>query len=106
MPARFRALGPPSPRRICAVPTLDDAMTLFRQKHWAAAAAAFENLEKFEPTKTDALLFAGKSFVNLEHFADAANARHPGANAFEISDIQEEKSRAGPDKADQNVAML
>ena len=54
--------------------SFDDAMTLFRQKQWAAAAAAFENVEKSEPAKTAALLFAGKSLVNLEHFAEAANA--------------------------------
>jgi tetratricopeptide (TPR) repeat protein len=51
-----------------------DAMMLFRQRQWAAAAAAFEKLEKSEPTKTDALLFAGKSLVNLERFEDAADA--------------------------------
>jgi Flp pilus assembly protein TadD len=54
--------------------SFEDAMKLFRQKQWAAAAAAFENLEKSEPTKTEVLLFAGKSLLNLGHFADAANA--------------------------------
>jgi tetratricopeptide (TPR) repeat protein len=54
--------------------SFEGATALFQQKRFAEAAAAFENLEKSKPGETDALLYAGKSFVGLERFADAAGA--------------------------------
>jgi tetratricopeptide (TPR) repeat protein len=54
--------------------SFDNAMTLFQQKRFAEAAPAFESLEKSSPGQTDALLFAGKSFVGMERFAEAAAA--------------------------------
>jgi tetratricopeptide (TPR) repeat protein len=48
------------------------AMEKFRQKEWSAAAAAFTDCEQKNPGKTDALLFQGKSLVNLQKYEDAA----------------------------------
>ena len=50
------------------------AMQLFQQHHWAEAAAAFAECEKNEPGKTEALLYRGKSLVNLGRWQDAAVA--------------------------------
>jgi len=50
------------------------AQEIFRQRQWADAATAFAECEKSEPGKTDALLYRGKSLINLGHFEDAATA--------------------------------
>jgi thioredoxin-like negative regulator of GroEL len=50
------------------------AMELFRQHQWASAAASFAECEKASPGKTDALLYRGKSLINLGQFDDAAVA--------------------------------
>jgi tetratricopeptide (TPR) repeat protein len=47
------------------------AVQMFRQRLWSDAAAAFEECEKQSPGKTDALLYRGKSLVNLQKFDDA-----------------------------------
>ena len=49
------------------------AMQMFRERRWAAAATGFDECEKNAPGKTDALLYRGKSLVNLHEF-DAAEA--------------------------------
>ena len=60
-----------------------EALDLFRQRDWAHAAAAFQQVEKNEPASTDALLYRGKCLVNLSQFNDAASdlqtyqASHP-----------------------------
>jgi tetratricopeptide (TPR) repeat protein len=50
------------------------AMEMFRQRRWADAAAGFEQCEKQDPGKSDALLYRGKALVNLRQFESAANA--------------------------------
>ncbi|MGO9086103.1 MAG: tetratricopeptide repeat protein [Candidatus Sulfotelmatobacter sp.] len=50
------------------------AMEMFRQRHWADAAASFEQCEKQDPGKSDALLYRGKALVNLRQFESAATA--------------------------------
>jgi Flp pilus assembly protein TadD len=50
------------------------AMELFRQRQWASAAASFAECEKDDPGKTEALLYRGKSLINLGQFGDAAVA--------------------------------
>jgi tetratricopeptide (TPR) repeat protein len=50
------------------------AMDLFRHRRWADAAAGFEQCEKQDPGKSDALLFRGKALVNLQQFESAAIA--------------------------------
>jgi tetratricopeptide (TPR) repeat protein len=50
------------------------AMELFRQRRWADAAAGFEQCEKQDPGKSDALLYVGKALVNLKQFENAASA--------------------------------
>ncbi len=50
------------------------AMELFHRQQWAAAAAAFGEVEKQEPGKTDALLYRGKALVNLGRMTEAGDA--------------------------------
>lgn len=50
------------------------AMELFRQHQWTSAAASFAECEKDAPGKTDALLYRGKSLINLGQFDDAGVA--------------------------------
>lgn len=57
------------------------AMELFRQKRWADAAAGFEQCEKQDPGKGDALLYRGKALVNLRQFESAASALQAYAKA-------------------------
>jgi tetratricopeptide (TPR) repeat protein len=52
----------------------EQAMQLFQQRQWAQAAAAFAECEKNDPGKTSALLYRGKSLLNLGQFDDAAAA--------------------------------
>jgi tetratricopeptide (TPR) repeat protein len=52
----------------------DKAAALFQQRQWEQAAAAFAEVERHQPNQTDALLFRGKSLVNLNRFDDAAEA--------------------------------
>lgn len=51
-----------------------DAMTLFQQRRWSEAAAAFEAVESSRPAQTEALFYAGKSFAALDRYADASIA--------------------------------
>jgi tetratricopeptide (TPR) repeat protein len=57
------------------------AMEMFRQRRWADAAAGFEQCEKQDPGKSDALLFRGKALVNLRQFESAESALRAYANA-------------------------
>jgi tetratricopeptide (TPR) repeat protein len=59
---------------------------LFRQREWAEASAAFAECEKVEPGKTDALLYRGKSLINLGQFEDAATALNSYREAHSRSD--------------------
>jgi tetratricopeptide (TPR) repeat protein len=54
--------------------SLKEAMELFRQRQWADAAKAFAECEKSDPGRTDALLYRGKSLLNLGQFDGAASA--------------------------------
>ncbi|HSZ63378.1 MAG TPA: tetratricopeptide repeat protein [Terriglobales bacterium] len=54
--------------------SLQQAMQLFQQHHWAEAASAFDQIEKAEPGKTAASLYRGKALVNLGNFDEAAVA--------------------------------
>jgi tetratricopeptide (TPR) repeat protein len=51
-----------------------DALVLFRQRHWADAAAMFQEVEQKQPAQTDAVLYRGKCLVNLAQFNEAADA--------------------------------
>src|ERR1019366_5106563 len=55
--------------------SLKEAMELFRQRQWADAAKAFAECEKSDPGRTDALLYRGKSLLNLGQF-DGEDAAH------------------------------
>jgi tetratricopeptide (TPR) repeat protein len=55
-------------------PSFDQAMQLFRQSHWAEAAAALSECEKADPGKTAALLYRGKALLNLGQLQDASAA--------------------------------
>jgi tetratricopeptide (TPR) repeat protein len=63
-----------------------DAMQMFDQRLWAEAASAFDACEKHDPGKTDALLYRGKSLINLQKFDDSAVVlqsyaqSHPGSD--------------------------
>jgi len=61
-------------------------MELFRQREWAAAATVFAACEKSDPGKTDALLYRGKSLINLGQFGDAASALQSYREAHSGSD--------------------
>ena len=52
----------------------EKATALFQQRQWEPAAAAFAEVEKKEPERTDALLFEGKCLVNLSKFEGAGEA--------------------------------
>lgn len=45
---------------------------LFHDHHWSDAAVAFKQCEQQNPGKTDALLYRGKSLVNLQKYPEAA----------------------------------
>lgn len=53
--------------------SFDAAFALFEQHRWEQAYSAFEEVEKAQPGKTDALLFQGKCLANLSKFEDAGN---------------------------------
>jgi len=63
-----------------------DAVQMFHQRLWAEAASAFDACEQHNPGKTDALLYRGKSLINLQKFDDAAVVlrsyaqSHPGSD--------------------------
>jgi tetratricopeptide (TPR) repeat protein len=50
------------------------AMQRFREHRWSEAEHGFEECEQRDPGKTDALLYRGKSLVNMRRFDDAAAA--------------------------------
>jgi len=54
--------------------TLDEAKEMFRQKRYNEAAAAFEAIEKSAPGTSDALLFRGKSLIDMGRFTEAGTA--------------------------------
>ena len=64
----------------------EKAAALFQQRQWAQAAAAFAEAEKKEPGQTDALLFEGKSLVNLSKFDEAGEALQAYLKAHPKSD--------------------
>jgi tetratricopeptide (TPR) repeat protein len=55
-------------------PDFEKARALFQQQQWVQAATAFAEVERQEPGQTDALLFEGKSLVNLSKFDEAGEA--------------------------------
>jgi len=61
-------LGAGSPAQTDA---LQAARTLFQQHRWPEAAAAFAAIEKSQPGATDAQLYLGKCYVNLEKWDQA-----------------------------------
>jgi tetratricopeptide (TPR) repeat protein len=62
------------------------AMQMFHDKRWSEAAAGFGECEKKDPGKTDALLFRGKSLVNLQRYDEAAAALQDYARSHPQSD--------------------
>src|SRR3984957_18685298 len=62
------------------------AMDLFHQKLWSGAASGFAECEDHDPGKTDALLYRGKSLVNLRQFDEAMVALQNYAKAHPQSD--------------------
>jgi tetratricopeptide (TPR) repeat protein len=62
------------------------AMELFHQRRWTDAAAGFDECEKRDPGKTDALLYRGKALVNLRQFEEAAQALRTFAKSHPQSD--------------------
>jgi len=67
-------------------PSCATGVEMFHQKRWSEAAAAFELCERQEPGKTDALLYRGKSLVNLRQFGEATTALENYARAHPQSD--------------------
>jgi tetratricopeptide (TPR) repeat protein len=63
-----------------------DAMRMFHQRLWSEAASAFDACEKHNPGKTDALLYRGKSLINLQKFDDAAVVLRSYALSHPVSD--------------------
>lgn len=51
-----------------------DAVASFRAGNYAQAVELFQKAEAAAPGQTDALLFAAKAFVHLEHYSDAENS--------------------------------
>ena len=63
-----------------------NAVALFQRHQWAEAAAAFAECERIDPGKTDALLYRGKSLINLGQFDSAASALQTYWEAHSHSD--------------------
>src|SRR5579875_1445922 len=63
--------------------TFDEGMALFNQHRWSEAASVFEKVEARQPGRTDALLYLGKSLINMNRFleADAALSKYVAAHA-------------------------
>src|ERR1039457_261566 len=63
-----------------------NAVELFQRHQWAEAAAAFAECERSDPGRTDALLYRGKSLINLGQFDSAASALQTYWEAHSNSD--------------------
>jgi tetratricopeptide (TPR) repeat protein len=79
----FIFLGKPVPPQSS---DYEKALSAFRAKDYPLAATLFAAAEAAQPGTTDALLFQGKSLVNLQRFAEAERAlrhysqRHPDSD--------------------------
>jgi len=62
------------------------AMQMFHGRRWSEAATGFGECEKKDPGKTDALLYRGKSLVNLQKYDEAAAALQDYARSHPQSD--------------------
>jgi tetratricopeptide (TPR) repeat protein len=75
------------PVGVCAqTDVCTDANERFRQRQWSEAATGFAACEQRSPGKTDALLFRGKSLVNLRRFDDAEVALQSYSHSHPESD--------------------
>jgi tetratricopeptide (TPR) repeat protein len=63
-----------------------EAMQMFHDRRWADAAAAFDKCEQRNPGKTDALLYRGKSLINLHKFDEAREALQAYSQSHPQSD--------------------
>lgn len=61
-------------------------LEMFHARRWSEAAAAFDRCELQDPGKTDALLYKGKSLVNLQKLSEAAGALRAYAKTHPQSD--------------------
>src|SRR4051794_30463131 len=61
-------------------------MQLFQARLWTESAAAFQTIEASSPGQTDALLFVGRSLINLNRFSDAERALDAYVAAHKQSD--------------------
>ena len=61
-------------------------MQMFQRHRWAEAAAGFEECDRYNPEKTDAQLYRGKSLVNLQKYEAAENALQNYASSHPRSD--------------------
>ncbi|HUA14353.1 MAG TPA: tetratricopeptide repeat protein [Verrucomicrobiae bacterium] len=68
------------------IPVCDTAIGMFRQRQWSEAAAGFKDCEQRNPGQTDALLYLGKSLINLEEFPGAESALQSYAKSHPQSD--------------------
>lgn len=72
-----------SPWSLAQSAVCDEAMSSFRAHQWTTAADRFADCEAAQPGQTAALLYRGKSFINLARFDEAADvlqaylSRHP-----------------------------
>jgi tetratricopeptide (TPR) repeat protein len=62
------------------------ALKLFQAKLWSESAAAFQTIEAGSPGQTDALLFVGRSLINLNRFRDAEKELESYVAAHKQSD--------------------
>jgi tetratricopeptide (TPR) repeat protein len=62
------------------------ASALFQERRWEEAAAAFANVEKKQPSETDALLFEGKCLVNMVKLEEAGDVLQEYLKAHPRSD--------------------
>src|SRR5271163_2659647 len=70
----------------CQTGSCPTGMEMFREHRWSEAQSAFAECEDHDPGKTDALLYKGKSLVNLHKYDAAATALQLYAAAHPQSD--------------------
>ena len=74
------------PRAMSEISSCASGLEMFHERRWSDAVTRFQQCELQNPAKTDALLYLGKSLVNLGKFSDASVALETYAKSHPQSD--------------------